>query len=361
MAYEPLTEEQYNKAIDSGLSHEQIIQFEQQRKQSEDSIDSSVNEKPTMNSMSQALLNNLITAAKGTGEAALKTANEATFGAVGGIAKAVTGKDLPQESMDEATKQMASGAALVAPLPLGMVAEGATKMVAPIVKKFIKYDSALQQAQKGKDALDALRNTLGTAKNIAVKDVENVATDFSFNGVKSDKIMQAIKNPVYEVAFDKEGKVIQTVGNLDKVKSAIGELVNTPALWEEAPKTEVQHIKSIYGQVNQAMKEAARGVGKPIDAQLEAYNKFMDKYAIVNKTLVDNAGNAMGNKLKTAFKIQAEPAVKQAWKDLSKSSPQIKSVMDSMNKRELIKNLIKYGGTGAVTFEGGKKVITGHF
>ena len=29
MAYEPLTEEQYNKAIDSGLSHEQIIQFEQ--------------------------------------------------------------------------------------------------------------------------------------------------------------------------------------------------------------------------------------------------------------------------------------------------------------------------------------------
>ena len=151
MAYEPLTEEQYNKALDSGLSHDQIIQFEKQRKQSEDTS-SSVPEKPTMDSMPQAILSNLISSVKGTGEAALKTANEATFGAIGGITKAVTGQNLPEESMTEDTKQMASGAALVAPLPLGMVAEGITKLVSPAIKQILKYDSALKQAQKGKDA-----------------------------------------------------------------------------------------------------------------------------------------------------------------------------------------------------------------
>ncbi len=45
MAYEPLTEEQYNKALSSGLTHNQIIQFEQQRKKDESKIDTSVESK----------------------------------------------------------------------------------------------------------------------------------------------------------------------------------------------------------------------------------------------------------------------------------------------------------------------------
>jgi hypothetical protein len=81
----------------------------------------------------------------------------------------------------------------------------------------------------------------------------------------------------------------------------------------------------------------------------------MDNYSIINDHLVDKYGNALGNKLKHTFGILSESATKEAWKEVAKSSPEIKSVMNSMNRRELMKNLLKTG----VTLETGKKVIVG--
>jgi hypothetical protein len=79
----------------------------------------------------------------------------------------------------------------------------------------------------------------------------------------------------------------------------------------------------------------------------------MENYNTINDKLVDKYGNAMANKLKSTFKFMAEPAVKEAWKEVSKSSPEVKSVMNSMNRRELLGNLLKVtgaaaAGTGAV-------------
>jgi hypothetical protein len=216
------------------------------------------------------------------------------------------------------------------------------------IKKIAKYESELQQATKAKTALDTLRGTIGQAKTIAIKEVENAPTDLRWT-TKSNKVLDAIKNPVYEVAFNKDGTLVQTVGNLDKIKTAVGELISSPKIWEEAPKTEIRDIKRFYGQINQVMKNAATKAGKPIDNALKNYDEFMDKYTLVNKTLVDNAGNAMGNKLKSTFKLAAEPAYKEAWKEVSKASPEIKEVMNSMKNRMLLGNLVKAGiGLGAV-------------
>jgi hypothetical protein len=65
----------------------------------------------------------------------------------------------------------------------------------------------------------------------------------------------------------------------------------------------------------------------------------------------------MGNRLKTAFRINAEPATKEAWKAVAQHSPEVKSVMNSMNRRELLGVLLKTAGT----VEGTKKLVTGHF
>lgn len=222
-------------------------------------------------------------------------------------------------------------------------------------KGVIEAEGSLQKAKQAKTALDSLRDTLGKAKSIAIQEVQDVPTKLDMrpsNNLLSDKVLKAIENPIYNVERNADGSLKQTVGNLDKVKEAVGELINTPKVWEEAPNKELRIVKQFYGQVAEAMKSAARNANKPIDEALDAYSKFMDNYHVVNKTLVDSAGNAMGNKLKAAFKLGAEPAVKQAWKEVSQASPGVKKVMNTMNHRELLGNLLKFSKIGAPTAVG---------
>jgi hypothetical protein len=62
----------------------------------------------------------------------------------------------------------------------------------------------------------------------------------------------------------------------------------------------------------------------------------------------------MGNKLRNAFKFGAEPAVKKAWKEVSRVSPELHQVMGSMNRRELLKNLLKIGVVTEVVRRGSR-------
>jgi len=130
------------------------------------------------------------------------------------------------------------------------------------------------------------------------------------------------------------------------VKEAVGELIHTPKIWEEAPSKELRLVKQFYGHVRNQMVKQSASVGKSLAPALDSYAKFMDNYHLVNRSLVDSAGTAMGNRLRNAFRIGAEPAVKQAWKDVSKASPEIRGVMNSMNQREVLKNLLKVAGYG---------------
>lgn len=234
---------------------------------------------------------------------------------------------------------------MTSPLDLALTFSGA---------KFGKFDNRLLQAEKAKVALKEVRNTFGNAIKVGIKEVADEATSFSFDVKKSSKIINAVKNPIYEVAFDKSGKVVQTVGNLNKVKEAVGDLISSPKIWEEAPKQELKLAKQFYGALSKEMKQVATKAGKPINEVLDTYHKFMIKYPLVKNSIMDSAGNAMGNKLRNAFKFGAEPAVKQAWKEIAKTSPELRQVMGSMGRRDLLKNLLKIGAVSEVLRRGSR-------
>ena len=285
---------------------------------------------------------------------AYTAANTASVGGLDATMGLITGKSQlsqPGSAGYDVAQGAGMGVGMIA--PMGMMGTSAKA-----VTKTIKYETELQQAAKAKTALDGIRSTLGKAKSIAISGVDNISTDVSWN-LKSQRAFNAMKNPVYQIKFEQGTNMpVQTVGNMDKVKEALGDLIGSPQMWEEAPKKEIQHVKQIYGEINQAMKTAADKTGKPISQALDAYSEFMDKYHLVNKTVVDKAGNAMGNYLKETFKSTAEPALQEAWKDVSKMSPEIKSVMASMKNRELLRKILQVSpwvaGTGAAALTGGK-------
>ena len=214
--------------------------------------------------------------------------------------------------------------------------------------KLPQLQNTLTQSKKAKIALDDVRTIFGKAKELAIKQVDDVALELP-EIKESTKVMGAINNPIYEVEFLADGSIKPTVGNADKVKEALGELISSPKIWEEAPKKELRYVKQLYGQVSDSMKKAAKGVGKPIDEALSNYHNFMINYNKVNKTIVDTAGEAVGNKLRDAFKWTSEPAVKEAWKEVSKVSPEINRIMKSQQTRRLLTNLIKAAGITEAT------------
>jgi hypothetical protein len=219
--------------------------------------------------------------------------------------------------------------------------------------KFGKFDSRLLQAEKAKVAIKNVRNTFGNAVKVGIKDVADETTNLAFDIKGSTKIINAVRNPIYEVEFV-GGKVKQTVGNLNKVKEAVGELISSPKIWEEAPKKELRLAKQFYNAISKEMKTVAKTAGKPIDTVLDNYHNFMMKYPLIKNSITNAAGNAMGNKLRNAFKFGAEPAVKKAWKEVSRVSPELHQVMGSMNRRELLKNLLKIGVVTEVVRRGSR-------
>lgn len=239
----------------------------------------------------------------------------------------------------------------------GMGSLTKTAQQARSLKNVIKFDNSLKQATRGKKALDTVRSTLGQAKKLAIQEVAEIPAELSFKGNMSEKVIKAIQNPIYGVELTPEGGVKQTIGNLDKVKEAVGELIGTEKIWEEAPMKELRIVKQFYGKITESMREAAKKAGKPIDKVLDDYHDFMENYRLVNKTLVDTAGQAYGNKLKSAFKFGAEPAYKEAWKEVAKQSPEIKSVMNSMKGRELLKNILKLAGGATAVGLGGREIL----
>lgn len=248
-------------------------------------------------------------------------------------------------------------------LSMAPMAKG-VQALAKIVKPVMKWESSLQQAQKAKTSLDTLRTTLGKAKEIALSNTGDIPAEVDFSGNMSQKVINAIKNPVYQVEFTPEGGVVGNIRNLDKIKTALNDIVTTKD-FVEAGNMEKRQIMQFAGKVRNNMVSAANKAGKPeLGQSLKDYHDFMGNYNKINDHLVDKYGDAMANKMKAMFKPEAEQAVKESWKELSKTSPEIKGIMDSMNKRELMRGLLKkagYAGAAATAYEGAKKAITGKF
>lgn len=226
--------------------------------------------------------------------------------------------------------------------------------VASGVKKIFRFDKVLEQAKKSKVALDGLRDTLGKAKDLALQEVKDVPVDFDWSKLP-DKANTLIHSVDYGVEFAQDGKIVNTIGNLDKVKTALNDLVTTKD-YVEAGNMAKRNIMRFAGSVRDAMLEGTKKIGKPeLSKALNNYHKFMENYEVINAHLVDKFGNALGNKLRSTFRLTAEPSVKQAWKEVAKSSPELKGIIRSRTNRELLKALL---GT-TTTIEVGKRVVTG--
>lgn len=260
------------------------------------------------------------------------------------LATALTGGVPIGMAMDIATNPADVLASLIGKAP------GAKQLGSAIsggVKKIFRYDNALKQAEKAKTSLDSLRSNLGKAKEIALSNTGDIPVDVNFSGNVSSKVINAIKNPVYGVEFTPEGGVVGNIRNLDKIKIALNDIV-TAKDFVEAGNMEKRQIMQFAGRLRDDMVNAANRAGKPeLGKALKGYHDFMERYGKINDHLVDKYGDAMANKLKATFKWSSEPAIKKAWKDVSKSSPEIKSVMNSMNRRELLKDLLAISGATA--------------
>jgi hypothetical protein len=232
------------------------------------------------------------------------------------------------------------------------VTEFATKQrMPPDLKKLFKFDNVMKQSEQAKLALDTNRSILGKAKELAIKEVENVNATLDWSKAPK-KVVAKLANQDFGVVFDKDGKVINTIGNLDKAKLAIGDLL-TSKDYVEAGTVEKGLIKNFAGKVKDAMVKAANDAKKPDLAKaLEDYHNFMDNYDLINSHLTDKFGNAMANKMKSTFRLRAEPVVKRAWSNIAKTNPEIRGIVNSRNNRELLKLLLKttaIGVPGAAT------------
>lgn len=231
--------------------------------------------------------------------------------------------------------------------------------IAKGVNKVMKFDNALIQAQKAKQALDTVRNTYGKAKDIALQEVKDLPVDFDWKKIPS-MAKSKLANPDYAIEFTQEGGIVNTIGNLDKVKTALQDILTTKD-FVEAGNMSKRAVKQFAGQVRNAMVSTANKAGKPQLAKaLNDYHNFMEDYELANNSLVDKFGNAMANKFKKTFQIASEPAVKEAWKNIGALEPEIKSIIKSRTNRELLKGLLATSTVGG-GLELGKKAITGRW
>lgn len=228
--------------------------------------------------------------------------------------------------------------------------------------KLMKFDNILTQAKKSKVALDEVRDTLGKAKEIAMKDVKNIPVEFDWKKIP-EKVLAKLRDPAngYGIEFTSEGTIPNTLGNVDKIKMALQDMPSTKD-FVEAGNMAKRQVISLAGELRDTMVSAANKAGKPeLGKALKNYHEFMNNYNLANDHLVDKYGNALGNKLKETFKLTAEPRIKEAWNEIGKNSPEIKGMIKSRNNRELLKTLLYTVPTAGGIYEGGKRMVTGRW
>jgi hypothetical protein len=232
----------------------------------------------------------------------------------------------------------------------------ATKGIGAL-RDLIQSSRVLDKAKGAKQALGTVRTTLGQAKEIAMQEVKDLPVDFDWSDIPQ-KALEVLRKPDSKVLFNSKGKIVNTMANTDRVKVLLQDMPSQKD-FVEAGKLATGDIIRYAGKVRDAMVRTANKAGRPeLAKSLKDYHEFMDNYSLINDHLVNKYGNAMANKLKYTFKIFSEPAVKEAWGNVSKLSPELKSVMKDMKARELLKNLLKITA-GGYALKKGVGMMTG--
>jgi len=220
----------------------------------------------------------------------------------------------------------------------------------PHIMKRGKYTKT--QAQTISDELEALRELIGTEKGKAVAKVAGKEV----KGFKPDipeKIYTKLKDPIYEIEFTESGAIKPTVGNLDKVKQAFGDMMSSKD-WLEAGNLTKQKISQAYGNVAESIKKAA----PEVSGDIEAYHQFMKRYPTVKKTVTTSKGEVAERPLRTAFKPGAEESTKESFRELSEMSPRLSEAVRNMRRFTGRQNLKKNVGK-ALIYGGPATIATG--
>lgn len=386
----PLTKEQFQKARDAGYSVEQIAEFENRRK-SEQPQQQPTQQPAKPTNILQQLLGGWNQTANILNPESI--ANKTVGGIVGGmveppikmvgragqtIESMISGKP-PQNYTIPLPSLVGGNISIEPPQTMGQVvgpAVGTALSLSAIkgamnpkgISNIVKFDDALTQATQTKKAIDTVRTTLGQAKQIALQEAKDIKIKEFDWGELPKKALDVITNSkdIYGVEFEASGRPVQTIGNLDKIKTALQDLTSTKD-YIEAGNMEKRQIMQFAGKVRDAMVSATKKAGKPeLGEALKNYHNFMEDYELANSKLVNFMGQAEANKLKSIFKVGAEPLVKQAFDRIAKSSPELKSIISSRKNRELLKSLLSTknltrAAVGSAAIEGSKKVITGRW
>lgn len=257
------------------------------------------------------------------------------------LANVITGGS-PGMKMDFATDPMG----ILTSLQGGGAANVANKTMKSL-KPLMKFEKIAEQAEISKSALEALKKSYGSVYEVALNEVKDVATKVDF-GKMPMRVLNKIKEvkDVYGVEFNPNGSIKNTIGNISKIKEAANDMIS-PSQMKEFTNKEIAQVGKFAEHISQEMKIAARGVKKPIDEAMKLYGEFRKNYDLINDRLLDKRGAAMANKLKEQTRLTADETVKNAWKVLSKESPELKNIMNSRKNREIIKLLLKTTPIGA--------------
>lgn len=239
-----------------------------------------------------------------------------------------------------------------APTPWGELGEAAGQAAVKSKEfgKALKWKSTLDQANKAGEALEAMKDTIGKGKALALEIVKDSPAEFNFiNHPKTPNIVfDALKRPEYGIEFAENGNIKQTVGNLDKIKGMLGDL--NRAKWDGKTTIQSMQIERVYGAVRQSMingaEKASEGSGAALSKSMDAYSNFMDHYHAVKPVIMNRVEMARSNGLKSLFKPGAEQNVQAAFHELGKVSPEVRQVVGVMKRNQLLKNLLKVGGVG---------------
>jgi hypothetical protein len=259
--------------------------------------------------------------------------------AMGGLD--VSNPDLVQQG-SQALSQQTSPIAILTNLLVGSSVAGklAGKPIANTVSKLAKYDSNLTQARKGISAIEDIRTIAGEAVGLDIGDAAKASIELKVPKNIEGYVKDAIRRPEFQVEFDRAGNFIPTLENGNKMKKAIHDYAKTGSFTGKNTKFAQDELQKFYGSISEAMIKGAKDIGKDIKASISFYDEFMNRHTDIMKTLADKGGEAVSKGIKEVFKVGNEQRYTEAWKEISQISPEFNSVMNSMRRRALLKNLL---------------------
>ena len=216
------------------------------------------------------------------------------------------------------------------------VAKSGMEHLPKVMKKYY----LLERAKEATTHLDDLKSGFGSLigetlempskLGIANKEVVVNATKLSkqLGDLKLPKsVTSRFTDPIYKIDFLPDGSINPAVGNLQKVRQSLADMMTDKA-WEEAPNLIKDSIKNAYGIIGENMKQAV----PELTGSLDAFHLFMeDIYKPVISKLV-RRGRVTEKPLRGAVQKGAEESTQEALEAFGNLSPRVSQILKDFGK-----------------------------